>query len=196
MYMLLQQVQVLVDHKLAKDNPGLIFTNFVDKDDYLINARAAVANYKPYFVGTAKKELDREQLRATCMATILNSIGLWSSHWAHFFLRPQHSKSRTSQLLRPQQHSKLSCSLIIQFQTCTRLAGSRTTSRGFFSSLRYIFNYLRLTMTEKRLNHCLLLHNHKELTDPLHLRAIAQEFVSRKMKKRNTSESSNSCFFL
>ena len=33
-------------------------------------------------------------------------------------------------------------------------------------------------MTEKRLNNCLLLHVHKELTDSLDLVAVASEFVS------------------
>ena len=37
--------------------------------------------------------------------------------------------------------------------------------------------YLRSSMTEQRLNHCLLLHVHKELTDSLDLISIAKEFV-------------------
>ena len=32
-------------------------------------------------------------------------------------------------------------------------------------------------MTEKRLNNCLLLHIHKDLTDSLELASIAREFV-------------------
>ena len=37
--------------------------------------------------------------------------------------------------------------------------------------------YVRSTMTEKRLNNCLLLHIHKDLTDSLELPSIAREFV-------------------
>ena len=38
--------------------------------------------------------------------------------------------------------------------------------------------YLRSTMTEKRLNNCLLLHVHKDLTDSLNMQDIATEFIS------------------
>ena len=37
--------------------------------------------------------------------------------------------------------------------------------------------YLRSTMTAKRLNNCLLLHIHKELTDDLNLTDITDEFI-------------------
>ena len=52
------------------------------------------------------------------------------------------------------------------------------TSERTFSALRRLFTYLRSSMTEKRLNNCLLLHVHKELTDSLDLVAVASEFVS------------------
>ncbi len=47
-----------------------------------------------------------------------------------------------------------------------------------------IFNYeenkyLRSSMTEKRLNNCLLLNAHKELTENLDLILIAEEFVEK-----------------
>ena len=43
------------------------------------------------------------------------------------------------------------------------------TSERTFSALKRLVTYLRSTMTEKRLNNCLLLHIHKELTDQLDL---------------------------
>ena len=43
------------------------------------------------------------------------------------------------------------------------------TSECTFSALRHVLPYLRPTMTEKRLNNCLLLYVHKELTDSLDL---------------------------
>ena len=52
------------------------------------------------------------------------------------------------------------------------------TSERTFSALRRLFTYLRSSVTEKRLNNCLLLHVHKELTDSLDLVAVASEFVS------------------
>ena len=39
------------------------------------------------------------------------------------------------------------------------------TSERTFSALRHLLTYLRSSMTEKRLNHCLLLHVHKEITE-------------------------------
>ena len=51
------------------------------------------------------------------------------------------------------------------------------TSERTFSALRRLFTYLRSSMTERRLNHCLLLHIHKELTDSLDLTSAAKEFV-------------------
>ena len=52
------------------------------------------------------------------------------------------------------------------------------TSKRTFSALRHLLTYLRATMTEKRLNNCLLLHVHKDVTDSLNITAIAEEFVS------------------
>ena len=58
------------------------------------------------------------------------------------------------------------------------------TSDRTFSSHRHIFNYLRSTITEKRLNHCVLFHVHKEITDLLDLKLVAEEFVSRQSERR------------
>ena len=53
-----------------------------------------------------------------------------------------------------------------------------STSERAFSTLRRLLNYLRSTMTEKRLNNCLLLHVHKDLTDSLNLHDIAVQFIN------------------
>ena len=39
-------------------------------------------------------------------------------------------------------------------------------------------------MTEKRLNNCLLIHVHKDITEQLDLVQIAEEFVSAKEERR------------
>ena len=54
---------------------------------------------------------------------------------------------------------------------------SATADRSF-SALRKLKNYLRTTMTQKRLNHLIVMHIHKERTDQLDLSSIAKEFVS------------------
>ena len=51
------------------------------------------------------------------------------------------------------------------------------TSERTFSALRCLLTYLLSYMTEKRLNHCLLLHVHKELTDSVDLVAVTKEFI-------------------
>ena len=52
------------------------------------------------------------------------------------------------------------------------------TAERTFSALKRLFTYLRSTMTEKRLNNCLMLHVHKEFTDSLDLISVAKIFVS------------------
>ena len=48
------------------------------------------------------------------------------------------------------------------------------TAERSFSALRRLKNYLRTTMTQKRLNHLIIvMHIHKERTDQLDLSSIA-----------------------
>ncbi len=57
------------------------------------------------------------------------------------------------------------------------------TSERTFSVLKRLLVYLRSTMTEKRLNNCLLLHVHKDIADELNLEDIAKQFVSCKTER-------------
>ena len=52
-----------------------------------------------------------------------------------------------------------------------------------FSALKCIKTYLRNSMTQQRLNHCMLLHVHVTLTDHLDLTDIAKEFVRRNERR-------------
>ena len=52
------------------------------------------------------------------------------------------------------------------------------TAERTFSCLRRLKTYLRSTMSQTRLNHCMLLHVHKERTDKLDILQVASEFVS------------------
>ena len=54
-----------------------------------------------------------------------------------------------------------------------------------FSALKRIKDYLRNSMTQERLNHCMLLHMHREKTDNLDLIDLAKEFVSRCERRKN-----------
>lgn len=52
------------------------------------------------------------------------------------------------------------------------------TSEQSFSTLKRVLTFLRSSMSEQRLNHCMLLHIHKELTDSCNLTEIAKEFIA------------------
>lgn len=57
------------------------------------------------------------------------------------------------------------------------MPSTNAVSERSFSALRRLKTYLRGTMKQSRLNHLLLLHVHKDLTDSLSLVAIADAFV-------------------
>lgn len=63
-------------------------------------------------------------------------------------------------------------------------ATSATAERSF-SCLRRVQNYLRSTMSQERLNHLLILHAHRDVTDTLDLNAVARDFVSLNDFRRN-----------
>ena len=57
------------------------------------------------------------------------------------------------------------------------------TAERSFSAFRRLKNYLRATMTQKRLNNLLLLHIHKQETSDLSMKHIAQEFVNNERRR-------------
>ena len=66
-----------------------------------------------------------------------------------------------TQTVYSEVHNQLGLFLTIPITTAT--------SERTFSALRHVLPYLRSSMTEQRLNNCLLLYVHKELTDSLDL---------------------------
>ena len=52
-----------------------------------------------------------------------------------------------------------------------------------FLSLRRLKTYLRTTVTQTRLNNLVILHGHKDMSDPLDAREIAREFVLREPRR-------------
>ena len=63
------------------------------------------------------------------------------------------------------------------------LPATNAISERSFSAMRRIKTFLRTTMLQKRLNHLMILHIHKALTDKLSVERIANEFVSRKEER-------------
>ena len=58
------------------------------------------------------------------------------------------------------------------------MPATNASSERSFSAMRRVKSYLRSTMKQERLNHLMLLHVHKELTDTLNLADVANDFVS------------------
>ena len=57
------------------------------------------------------------------------------------------------------------------------MPATNTVSERSFSALRRVKTYLRSTMKQTRLNHLMILHVHKDITDSLNLNDIGNEFV-------------------
>ena len=58
------------------------------------------------------------------------------------------------------------------------------TAERTFSTLRRLKSYLRSTMTQKRLNHLVILHSYQQRTDKLDLLNIAVDFSSRNNRRQ------------
>ena len=63
------------------------------------------------------------------------------------------------------------------------MPATNATSERTFSAMRHVKSYLPSTMTQERLNHLMLLHVHKDLTDSLSLVDVANEFVSKSERR-------------
>ena len=57
------------------------------------------------------------------------------------------------------------------------MPSTNAVSERSFSALRRVKTYLRSTMKQTRLNHLMILHVHKDITDSLNLNDIGNEFV-------------------
>lgn len=67
--------------------------------------------------------------------------------------------------------------VVVLLQLILISPATNATSERSFSALRRLKTYLRSTMTQKRLNHCAILHVRKEDCDRLDLVAVANDFV-------------------
>jgi len=58
------------------------------------------------------------------------------------------------------------------------------TAERTFSAMRRLKNYMRATMTQKRLNNIMLMHCHKDRVDALDLVTVAKTFVGANDRRR------------
>ncbi len=63
------------------------------------------------------------------------------------------------------------------------MSATNSTSERSFSALRRLKTYLRSTMKQQRLNHLMILHIHKELTDALEMKEIANDFIGQNERR-------------
>ena len=62
---------------------------------------------------------------------------------------------------------------------------TNAVNKRSFSSLKRIKTYLRSTTTNNRLNHLLILHIHKLLTDRLNLTKVADKVVEKREVRKS-----------
>jgi hypothetical protein len=60
------------------------------------------------------------------------------------------------------------------------------TAERSFSALKRLKSYLRTTMGQKRLNHLIVLHAHREVLDELDIRPVINDFIFRNPVRRST----------
>ena len=65
-------------------------------------------------------------------------------------------------------------------------SATNATSERSFSKLRMIKDYLKSTMTQKRLNHFMIFNIYPEYVDQIDIVEVAKEFVSRNENRRRT----------
>ena len=73
------------------------------------------------------------------------------------------------------------------------------TAERTFSALRRVKSFLRSTMLQARLNHCMILHIHKEKTDEIvqiDLTKVAQEFIAVNARRTTFLGHFNECMLL
>ena len=64
------------------------------------------------------------------------------------------------------------------------IPATNATSERTFSALHRVKTYLRISMTQTRLNTLITLQVHKERTDALVMKAIVNEFTARNERRR------------
>jgi len=62
-----------------------------------------------------------------------------------------------------------------------------STAERSFSLLRRLKNYLRTTMMQQRLNHCLILNLYKDRVDCLDIESLVNEFICNADSKRRNA---------
>ncbi len=72
----------------------------------------------------------------------------------------------------------LLCEVCTVMKLILIMPATNASSERSFSALRRVKSYLRNTMGQERLNHLMVLHVHRDITDSLDMISVANEFVA------------------
>ena len=93
----------------------------------------------------------------------------------------EESKNRTSVFNIREYLQSLSTAQMSQvthlMQLLLVIPAMNASSEHSFSALRRVKMYLRTTMTQERLNHIMVLHEHKDSTNSLDLKTVVNDFI-------------------
>ena len=92
-------------------------------------------------------------------------------HTSDVTMLNQHIKSLDDSMQR------LLSEVVVLVRVILVLPAMNAASEKSLTALRRIKTYMKTTMTQNRLNYCILLHVHREKTDQLGLAWVANEFV-------------------
>ena len=76
--------------------------------------------------------------------------------------------------------------IIVLLKLYLLLPATNAVSERSASAIRRIKNWLRSTMSQERLNHCMLFSIHKEKTDEINLKNVTNVFCEANEKRRRT----------
>ena len=144
----------------------------------------AAANGNDWQISASIKELyaadinfDRLQLQLAMLPSLLESCKMESENFRT--ITEILSISTIVDMLKSMKTSKVLFSEVHKIvKLFLTMPVSSATAERSFSSLRRIKTYLRSTMTQKRLNHVMILHIHKSFTDNISIDSIVRDFIS------------------
>ena len=172
--------------------------NYFDALDLLVQAiadRFDQPGYRTYsslqalFLKATRKEDFSEELKTVCTldgsdlhpANLRSQLELLSNNFSSSSGDIFEVKNYIQQLTASERD--LMKEVVLLMKLTLVLTAMNATSKRAFSAMRRIKSYLRSTMTQGRLNHLMILHVHKDVTDKLVLADVANEFVSKSPRR-------------
>ena len=175
----------------VKDHFRRIYFEALDLLVQAIADRFDQPGYRTYsslqalFLKATKKEDFSEELKTVCTlygsdlhaANLRSQLEILSNNFSSSSGDIVEVKNHIQQLTTSERD--LMKEVVLLMKLTLVLPATNATSEHAFSAMRRIKSYLRSTMTQGRLNHLMILHVHKDVTDKLVLADVANDFVSK-----------------